>query len=120
MLGFNKESDHTVLEYRGDLISPQSRSKFDSSNSLVVPVMPPTLNNACRLLKVHYRLKVIACIFLIRNVTNYWHILHGQSFQVWVEMEKSGDVLEMEFPITIATCPFRIPNSPHQPKIEYG
>ncbi|GFU93446.1 arrestin_C domain-containing protein [Trichonephila clavipes] len=34
-------------------------------------------------------------------------------------MEKSGDDLHMNFPITIATCPFRIPNSNQQPKIEY-
>ncbi|GFR04117.1 arrestin_C domain-containing protein [Trichonephila clavata] len=90
-----KEVNHTVLEYRGDPISPNTRSKFDSSSSLVVPVMPPTLIGVCRLLQIYYVLKV------------------------WVEMEKSGDDLHMNFPITIATCPFRIPNSNQQPKIEY-
>ncbi|XP_074603748.1 arrestin domain-containing protein 2-like [Brevipalpus obovatus] len=95
VLSLSKEQNYCVLEYRGDEISPQSRSKFDSANSLVVPVMPPTLTNICRLLKIYYVLKV------------------------WVEMEKSGDELQMEFPITIATCPFRIPNSNQQPKIDY-
>ncbi|XP_042908083.1 arrestin domain-containing protein 2 [Parasteatoda tepidariorum] len=95
VLGNTKEANHTVLEYRGDPISPNTRSKFDSSSSLVVPVMPPTLIGVCRLLQIYYVLKV------------------------WVELEKSGDDLHMNFPITIATCPFRIPNSNQQPKIEY-
>ncbi|RWS09522.1 vitellogenin-3-like protein [Dinothrombium tinctorium] len=95
VLGLNKETNHTVLEYRGDIIAPHTRSRFDSSNSLVVPVMPPTLLGICRLLQIYYVLKV------------------------WIEMEKSGDDLHMNFPITIATCPFRIPNSKQQPIIEY-
>ncbi|XP_022257211.1 uncharacterized protein LOC106472987 [Limulus polyphemus] len=95
VLGINKETNHTVLEYRGDPIEPQTRSRFDSTNSLVVPVMPPTLIGICRLLQMYYVLKV------------------------WVEFEKSGDELHMNFPITIATCPFRIPNSNQQPQIEY-
>ncbi|XP_023232199.1 arrestin domain-containing protein 2-like isoform X2 [Centruroides sculpturatus] len=95
VLGINKEVNRTVLEYKGDAIHPHTRSKFDSSNSLVVPVMPPTLMGVCRLLQIYYFLKV------------------------WVELEKSGDDLHMNFPITIATCPFRIPNSNQQPKLEY-
>lgn len=35
-------------------------------------------------------------------------------------MEKSGEDLHMNFPLTIATCPFRIPNSTQQPVIAYG
>lgn len=42
------------------------------------------------------------------------------AMQVWVELEKSGEDLHMNFPITIATCPFRIPNSTQQPLISYG
>jgi hypothetical protein len=38
----------------------------------------------------------------------------------YIEMEKSGEDLHMNFPLTIATIPFRIPNSPNQPTIEYG
>jgi len=41
-------------------------------------------------------------------------------FQVNLEFEKSGDDLQMHFPITIATVPFRIPNSNQQPNIHYG
>ncbi|RWS27592.1 vitellogenin-3-like protein [Leptotrombidium deliense] len=95
VLGLNKETSHTVLEYRGDVIEPHTRSRFDSSNSLVVPVMPPSLVGICRLLQIYYVLKV------------------------WIEMEKSGDDLHMNFPITIATCPFRIPNAKQQPIIGY-
>ena len=41
-------------------------------------------------------------------------------FQVNLELERSGDDLHMHFPITIATVPFRIPNSNQQPSIHYG
>ncbi|XP_054161539.1 arrestin domain-containing protein 3-like [Oppia nitens] len=95
VLGLNKEVNHTVLEYRGDCIQPFQKWRFESSNSFVVPVMPPTLVGICRLLQIYYVLKV------------------------WVEMEKSGDDLHMNFPLTIATCPFRIPNSNQQPIIDY-
>lgn len=39
-----------------------------------------------------------------------------------MELEKSGEgeSLNMHFPITIATVPFRIPNSNQQPVIQYG
>lgn len=40
--------------------------------------------------------------------------------KVWIEMEKSGEDLHMNFPLTIATIPFRIPNSANQPFIGYG
>ena len=42
------------------------------------------------------------------------------SRQVNLELERSGDDLHMHFPITIATVPFRIPNSNQQPSIHYG
>lgn len=37
-----------------------------------------------------------------------------------LEFEKTGDDLQITFPITIATVPFRIPNSNLQPIIGYG
>nr|CAD7604225.1 unnamed protein product [Timema genevievae] len=95
VLGVNKELQHLILEYRGDAIRPNSRSKWDSAQSLVVPVMPPTLVGVCRLLQIYYVLKVN------------------------LEFEKSGDDLQMHFPITIATVPFRIPNSNQQPVVHY-
>ncbi|CAM1154563.1 Uncharacterised protein at_DN0646, partial [Pycnogonum litorale] len=96
VLGLSKELTHSVLEYSGDPVPSGTRSKFDSQTSLVVPVMPPTLiNNVCRLLQIYYVLKI--CL----------------------RSEKSGDDLHMNFPLTIATCPFRIPNSNNQPGIHY-
>lgn len=95
VLGISKDLNHVVLEYKGDPVHPHTRSKFDSTSSLVVPVMPPTLVGVCRLVQIYYVLKV--CL----------------------ELEKSGDDLNMSFPITIATCPFRIPNSNQQPQIRY-
>ena len=40
--------------------------------------------------------------------------------KVYILMSKTGEELLMHFPITIATVPFRIPNSNHQPQICYG
>jgi len=47
-------------------------------------------------------------------------LIFNLDFQVNLEFEKSGDDLQMHFPITIATVPFRIPNSNQQPNIHYG
>ncbi|CAG2113773.1 unnamed protein product, partial [Medioppia subpectinata] len=58
VLGLSKEVNHTVLEYRGDPILPSQKSRFESSNSFVVPIMPPTLVGICRLLQIYYVLKV--------------------------------------------------------------
>ena len=40
--------------------------------------------------------------------------------QVSLLLESEAEDLTMEFPITIATVPFRIPNSPNKPTISYG
>ncbi|OXA40481.1 Arrestin domain-containing protein 2 [Folsomia candida] len=95
VLGVSKELSNTILEYRGAPVVPRSRIKWDSHQNIVVPVMPPTLLGVCRLIQIYYVLKVS------------------------VELEKSGEDLQMHFPITIATVPFRIPNSTQQPAIQY-
>jgi hypothetical protein len=58
VLGVNKEIQHLVLEYKGEAVRPNTRSKWDSAQSLVVPVMPPSLVGVCRLLQIYYVLKV--------------------------------------------------------------
>ncbi|KAF2365094.1 Arrestin-like N-terminal [Trinorchestia longiramus] len=96
VLGVTKDIQHSVLEYTGDSVSTGSRWKFDSSQCLVVPVIPPTLVSVCRLIQIYYVLKVN------------------------IEQSKAGEDLHMHFPITIATVPFRIPNSKLQPNISYN
>lgn len=59
VLGVTKEVQHLILEYRGDSVKPNTRHKWDSAQSLVVPVMPPSLVGICRLLQVYYVLKVM-------------------------------------------------------------
>lgn len=59
VLGINKEVQHLVLEYRGDSVQSNTRHKWDSAQSLVVPVMPPSLTGITRLLQVYYVLKVM-------------------------------------------------------------
>lgn len=58
VLGANKELQHVVLEYRGDPVQPGRRSKFDSSQSLVLPALPTTLVGVCRMINVYYALHV--------------------------------------------------------------
>ncbi|KAL5020945.1 hypothetical protein ScPMuIL_000100 [Solemya velum] len=89
VLGLNKDISHKVWEHRTDPVSPHKTMKYeDLQERLQVPVMPPTLLNVCSLVQVYYTLKVV------------------------LVMEKAGEALDLEFPITIATVPFRIPNAP--------
>lgn len=95
VFGVTKELQHVVLEYKGDIVKPNTRTKWDSKQSLIVPTMPPTVVGVCKIMQIYYVLKVN------------------------LELEKSGEDLLMHFPITIATVPFRVPNSDQQPKITY-
>ncbi|XP_071442765.1 arrestin domain-containing protein 2-like [Hetaerina americana] len=95
VLGVGKELERLSLEYRGEPVVPGTRAVWDSAPHLIVPIMPPTLLGVCRLMQIYYVLKVN------------------------LEFEKSGEDLHMHFPVTIATVPFRIPNSKQQPTITY-
>ncbi|KAK3089881.1 hypothetical protein FSP39_007300 [Pinctada imbricata] len=96
VLGLCKEVCHRVWEYQGDNVPAHHTEKIDNLQQyLQVPVMPPTLStDVCSVIQIYYTLKV--CL----------------------SMEKSGDALELQFPLTIATTPFRIPNAPY-PILQY-
>lgn len=96
VLGVTKETEHLVLEYKGDPVIPCTSIKWDSGQELVLPVVPPSLVGLCRLLQIYYVLKV------------------------GLEFEKSGEDLQMHFPLTVATVPFRIPNSKQESAIHYS
>ena len=70
-------------------VSENTRAKFDTNpdHPIKIPCVPPTMIGVCRLLQIFYVLKV--CI----------------------EDERKNESLHMEFPITIATVPFRTSNS---------
>ncbi|KAK9746234.1 Arrestin (or S-antigen), C-terminal domain [Popillia japonica] len=95
VLGVSKDVKHLVFEYRGSQVKPNSRTKWDSSNSLVIPPMPTTLVGICRLAQIYYVLTVS------------------------LDTEEDLDIVQLNFPITIATVPFRIPNSKTTPSIKY-
>lgn len=95
VLGVNKESKHLVFEYRGSCVKPNSRTKWDSSNSLVIPTMPTTLVGICRLVQIYYVLSVS------------------------LDTDKDFDIVLIHFPVTIGTVPFRIPNSNQSPIVKY-
>uniref|UniRef100_A0A915DY99 Arrestin C-terminal-like domain-containing protein n=1 Tax=Ditylenchus dipsaci TaxID=166011 RepID=A0A915DY99_9BILA len=90
-----KSAMSTVLEYRSPKVAENTQAKFDSSNHtddqhhpIKIPVVPPTMIGVCRLIQIYYILKV--CI----------------------EDERKNETLEMEFPIIIATIPYRSTQSP--------
>lgn len=58
VLGVGKEVSHVVLEYKGDLVKTNSKAKWDSSDSLVIPVMPPSVTKICRIMQIYYVLQV--------------------------------------------------------------
>lgn len=93
VLGVTKEVQHLVLEYKGEPVA--SRDHQDTCTNLRIPTVPTTLMGVCRLVQIYYTLTV--CL----------------------EFEKSGEDLHINFPITIGTVPFRIPNSNLQPHIGY-
>uniref|UniRef100_A0A8W7PJX4 Arrestin C-terminal-like domain-containing protein n=1 Tax=Anopheles coluzzii TaxID=1518534 RepID=A0A8W7PJX4_ANOCL len=94
VLGVTKEVQHLVLEYKGETVVPNERQ--DTCANLRIPTVPTTTMAVCRLAQIYYTL--VACL----------------------EFDKSGDDLQINFPITIGTVPFRIPNSNLQPHIGYG
>ncbi|KAI6228372.1 CBN-ARRD-6 protein [Aphelenchoides besseyi] len=74
-----------VLEHRSPSISENTRAKFETipDHPVKIPVVPPTQIGLCRLIQIYYVLKI--CI----------------------EDERKNESLNMEFPITIATIPYR-------------
>ncbi|XP_013414135.1 arrestin domain-containing protein 3 [Lingula anatina] len=95
VLGLSKEIHHRVWEYKSDLVPAHHTTKFDDINTkLQVPVMPPTLIDVCKVIQIYYILRVS------------------------LGRDKAGEDLEIDFPMTIATVPFRIPNAP-MPELKY-
>jgi hypothetical protein len=58
VLGLTKEMHHKVWEYKGPTVGPHSTQTFhDLHKHLQVPVMPPTLNEVCKVIEIDYILK---------------------------------------------------------------
>ncbi|KAJ8956100.1 hypothetical protein NQ318_016553 [Aromia moschata] len=95
VLGVSKDMKHLVFEYGGCHVKPHTRSKWDSSNCLVIPPMPTTIVHICRLVQIYYLLTV------------------------YLDTDKDYDILQVSCPITIGTVPFRIPNSNKTPIVKY-
>ncbi|CAG5133075.1 unnamed protein product [Candidula unifasciata] len=96
VLGLSKEVRHTVLEAESEKVPPHETSQLDElMDRLVLPIMPPTTVDVCGLVQIYYTLKL------------------------YLETSKSkGEAAEINFPITIATVPFRI-NNGSMPEIHY-
>ncbi|PAA53225.1 hypothetical protein BOX15_Mlig026886g3 [Macrostomum lignano] len=88
VLGICKEFQHVAFEYRSDLIRARQSVDWDLSSFLLLPPVPPTIPEGfCRLMQIGYTLRVN----LVRD-------------------GKAPTNLCLDFPFTIATLPFRIPN----------
>ena len=59
------------------------------------------------------------CVYIFYIYIYIYIILPSYFIQVSLGMEKSGEDLCMEFPLDVATVPFRISNSPG-PELTYG
>ncbi|KAJ8305449.1 hypothetical protein KUTeg_015994 [Tegillarca granosa] len=95
VLGMNKHVTHRIWEFKTDEVCPHHSEKFENLQSVLqVPVVPTTLVDVCSVIQICYSLKVV------------------------MVMDNAGEVLELEFPVTVATVPFRIPNSP-MPILQY-
>ncbi|XP_074643357.1 arrestin domain-containing protein 3-like [Tubulanus polymorphus] len=88
VLGLSKELHHKVWEFKGPTVPPHHTEKLDDLyKQLQVPVMPTTIVDVCKVIQIYYVLRVS------------------------LGAEKSGEDLQIDFPLTIATVPFRIPNT---------
>ncbi|XP_045160241.2 arrestin domain-containing protein 3-like [Mercenaria mercenaria] len=95
VLGIMKSLSHTVWEYQTETVRSNHVQKQDKlQDDLQVPVVPPTLIDVCGLIQIHYMLKL------------------------YVVGENSGQMMHVQFPITIGTVPFRIPSMP-SPQMMY-
>ncbi|CAJ0569981.1 unnamed protein product, partial [Mesorhabditis spiculigera] len=96
VLGESKSQVCTVFEHKSPAIAANSTGKYDSTleHPIRLPVVPPTLIGVCRLIQIYYILRV--CL----------------------EDEKGNETLHLDFPLTVATVPYRIPNAP-PPPIDY-
>jgi len=95
VLGLSKGASHRIWEFRGPPVPPHTTKNFqDLQQHLIVPVTPPSLEDVCKLMEIYYVVKVS------------------------LGLEKSGEDLSVDFPIDIATVPYRIPNKP-SPQVSY-
>ncbi|KAI6228611.1 Arrestin domain-containing protein 2 [Aphelenchoides fujianensis] len=84
-----------VLEHRSPSVAENTRAKFDTmpDHQIKLPVVPPTMVGVCRLMQIYYVLKA------------------GPLFCVCIEDERKNETLNMEFPLTVATIPYRSSSS---------
>ncbi|CAD6196935.1 unnamed protein product [Caenorhabditis auriculariae] len=96
LLGENKSISCLVFEHKSPVIPANSQGKYDSTleQPIRVPVVPPTLIGVCRLIQIYYILRVC------------------------MEDEKGNESLHLDFPLTVATVPYRIPNAA-PPPVDY-
>lgn len=95
VLGLLKESVQEVWKYKGPTVAAHHTTEFRHlEQHLQLPVLPPSLNDVCKLIEIYYVLRVS------------------------VEKEKSGEELHVDLPIDVATMPYKIANHP-DPELKY-
>ncbi|XP_076462587.1 arrestin domain-containing protein 3-like [Babylonia areolata] len=95
VLGLVKEVKHVIVEAETERVAPHHSATLHSLiDKLRVPVCPPTMVDVCGLVQIYY------CL------------------QMYLESQQEKEAAQVNIPVTIATLPFRIPNTP-TPEILY-
>src|SRR4051812_37217140 len=70
-MGLSKDVSHQVLEFHSAPIPPHStKSFYDLSRDLQIPVMPPTMSDVCKVIEIFYTLKV-SIYYKVKVVKRY-------------------------------------------------
>ncbi|KAL8610568.1 hypothetical protein ACOMHN_006287 [Nucella lapillus] len=96
VLGLCKEVKHVIVEAETERVAPHNSATLHSlMEKMRVPVTPPTMVEVCGLVQIYY------CL------------------QLYLETQQEKEAAQTDLPLTIATLPFRIPNTP-TPEIIYA
>ncbi|KAJ8967143.1 hypothetical protein NQ317_001595 [Molorchus minor] len=94
VLGVSKDLKHLVFEYGGCHVKPHTRSKWDSSNCLVIPPMPTTLVHICRLVQIYYLLTVYLDTDKEYDILQIMHVLSLKVGCTWLRSFFLGQVYD--------------------------
>ncbi|KAL7072548.1 hypothetical protein ACQ4LE_008201 [Meloidogyne hapla] len=100
-----KTFQSTALEWRSQFALQHSQLNINSNNSdqsLRLPTLPPTMIGFCRLIQLYYVLQIN--VNQCPRIKNQNKLLENN---LPSSVSSSEPCLEMDFPLTIATVPFR-------------
>ncbi|KAL3098417.1 hypothetical protein niasHS_003770 [Heterodera schachtii] len=99
-----KNIQSTAFEWRSFPIGEHSQFRLDAGQepSLKIPVLPPTMVGFCRLLQLYYVLRLH-----VEGASRKMSVPKAPPSPAASLADAGSAALEMDFPLTIATVPFR-------------